>query len=155
MRDKGWYDKEGVTILEGRWQDVISSPAFQSIGKFDVVYTDTFSEDYTQLRDLFKELPNILAGPDGRFSFFNGLGATSKFVAFAGHHLLDQRTDALFYDVYTRVSEIDLDGLGLDVKWSDVDVIHEAKENRWGRSRQYFSLPIYRLPLATFKKGAK
>jgi len=155
MRDKGWYDKAGVTILEGRWQDVITTPAFQSIGKFDVVYTDTFSEDYTQLRDFFKELPNILAGPDGRFSFFNGLGATSTYLVFTKLRPPDRPTDALFYDVYTRVSEIDLDGIGLDVKWSDVDVIHEAKENRWGRSRQYFSLPVYRLPIATLKKDTK
>ena len=43
MRDNGWYDKKGVTILEGKWQDHIEA---LHIAGFDVVYTDTFSEDY-------------------------------------------------------------------------------------------------------------
>lgn len=46
MRAKGWYDRPGVTVLEGRWQDHIESEAVLGAGGFDVVYTDTFSEDY-------------------------------------------------------------------------------------------------------------
>lgn len=46
MRSLGWYDKKGVTILEGKWQDFIDSDAILGLGGFDVVYTDTFSEDY-------------------------------------------------------------------------------------------------------------
>lgn len=58
--------------------------------------------------------------------------------------------DALFYDVYTRISEIHLDGVRLDVEWSDVDVTFD-KEDRWAQSRVYFSLPLYRLPIAKLK----
>ena len=46
MRDQGWFDKEGVKVLEGKWQDFVDSEELLGIGGFDVVYTDTFSEDY-------------------------------------------------------------------------------------------------------------
>jgi hypothetical protein len=45
MREHGWYDKEGVTILEGKWQDFIGTKMLEDIA-FDAVYTDTFSEEY-------------------------------------------------------------------------------------------------------------
>jgi hypothetical protein len=45
VREKGWYDKEGVTILEGKWQDFVGTKALEDM-VFDAVYTDTFSEDY-------------------------------------------------------------------------------------------------------------
>jgi type IV protein arginine methyltransferase len=43
---KGWYDKPGVVILEGKWQDFIEGDEVQGVGGFDLIYTDTFSEDY-------------------------------------------------------------------------------------------------------------
>ena len=46
MKELGWYDKPGVKILEGKWQDFIESEEILSVGGFDVVYTDTFAEDY-------------------------------------------------------------------------------------------------------------
>lgn len=46
MRECGWYDKPGVKILEGKWQDFIESEELMSEG-FDVIYTDTFSEQYS------------------------------------------------------------------------------------------------------------
>lgn len=46
MRHQGWYEKEGVKILEGKWQDFVNSDELLNIGGFDVIYTDTFSEDY-------------------------------------------------------------------------------------------------------------
>lgn len=46
MKELGWYAKPGVKILEGKWQDFIESEELLSVGGFDVVYTDTFSEDY-------------------------------------------------------------------------------------------------------------
>lgn len=78
MRSQGWYDKKGVRIYEGRWQDFIESSELLSFGGFDVIYTDTFSEDYSDLRQFFEHLPDLLANGDSVFSFFNGLGATSK-----------------------------------------------------------------------------
>ncbi|KAJ7096265.1 S-adenosyl-L-methionine-dependent methyltransferase [Mycena epipterygia] len=132
MKDLGWYEKPGIKILEGKWQDFINADQLGSLvpeGGFDMVYTDSFSEDYVELRRFFSHLPGLL-GPRSRFSFFNGLGATN----------------ATIYDVYTRVAEVHLADAGLDVKWSDVDV--SEQRHRWGNSRPYFTLPMYRLPVA-------
>lgn len=46
MKDLGWHTKPGVKILEGRWQDFVDSDELHGVGGFDVIYTDTFSEDY-------------------------------------------------------------------------------------------------------------
>ena len=45
MRERGWYDRKGVTILEGKWQDFVGTKKLEGM-TFDAVYTDTFSEDY-------------------------------------------------------------------------------------------------------------
>lgn len=61
-----------------------------------------------------------------------------------------QAQDLLFYDVYTHIAELHLSEVGLDVQWHDVDVSNEDGENnRWGSSREYFTVPIYRLPIGT------
>jgi len=80
MRETGWYDKSGVKILEGKWQDFLDSDDLLGSGGFDMIYTDTFSEDYSDLRQFFEYLPDLMADDDSRFSFFNGLGATSEFM---------------------------------------------------------------------------
>ncbi|KAK7057134.1 S-adenosyl-L-methionine-dependent methyltransferase [Favolaschia claudopus] len=132
MKEQGWYEKPGVTILEGKWQDFINSEKIQTIvpdGAFDIVYTDPFSEDYAALRQLFGHL-QVLLGPQGKFSFFNGLGATN----------------ATIYDVYSRVAEVHLADAGFDVTWYDVDV-RDSAGDRWGSSRKYFTCPTYRLPV--------
>lgn len=46
MRSQGWYSKPNVKILEGKWQDYVDSPGLSGAGGFDVIYTDTFSEEY-------------------------------------------------------------------------------------------------------------
>ena len=46
MKSQGWYSKPNVRILEGKWQDYIDSPKLLGVGGFDVIYTDTFSEEY-------------------------------------------------------------------------------------------------------------
>ena len=46
MKSQGWYSKPNVKILEGKWQDYVDSPELLGVGKFDVIYTDTFSEEY-------------------------------------------------------------------------------------------------------------
>jgi type IV protein arginine methyltransferase len=45
MREQGWHDKKGVTVLEGKWQDFVGTEVLEGMA-FDAVYTDTFSEDY-------------------------------------------------------------------------------------------------------------
>jgi len=136
MRETGWYDKPGIKILEGKWQDFLDSDDLLSSGGFDVIYTDTFSEDYSDLRQFFEHLPDLMADADSRFSFFNGLGATNP----------------SFYDIYTHISELHLANVGIDVDWSDIDVSLDIDEDRWGQSREYFSLPIYRLPVGKMKQ---
>lgn len=151
MREKGWYDRKDVRILEGRWQDFIEGSELLRSGGFDVVYTDTFSEDYGALRQFFEHLPDLLADGDSCFSFFNGLGATSKpFMHSVPSHSYHY-PDAFFYDIYTRISELHLADIGLDVTWADVDVSFDDKEGRWDESREYFSLPLYRLPIGKMK----
>ncbi|KAG6819583.1 hypothetical protein H0H93_010509 [Arthromyces matolae] len=131
MKEQGWYEKPGVTILEGKWQDHLDSDIILGVGGFDIVYTDTFSEDYSDLRQFFESLPDLLAGPESRMSFFNGLGATN----------------ALFYDVYSHIAELHLAEVGIDVDWFDIDVSSKGGDDRWGESRNYFSLPLYFLPI--------
>ncbi|KAH0827809.1 arginine methyl transferase [Lanmaoa asiatica] len=138
LEENGWHKKSGVKILKGKWQDVLPSDEFLGLGKFDVVYTDTFAERYDELHKFFKRLPELLDGSDARFSFFNGLAATN----------------ALFYDVYTRVSDCHLSEIGAEVHWHDIEVGLDDPEDgeRWGGTRKYFTLPIYRLPIAQLKK---
>ncbi|KIK67354.1 hypothetical protein GYMLUDRAFT_37454 [Collybiopsis luxurians FD-317 M1] len=135
MKEQGWYQKPGVKILECKWQDSIQELLAVGSG-FDIVYTDTFSEDYNALRNFFDHLPDLLAGPESRFSFFNGLGATN----------------GLFYDVYMHVAELHLADVGIDVKWKDVNVSRDKYLNRWGKTREYFRLPLYRLPIGSMSE---
>lgn len=50
MRSTGWYNKPGVEILEGRWQDFVTPEKVGELigedGGFDIIYTDTFAEGY-------------------------------------------------------------------------------------------------------------
>ena len=57
MKDSGWYAKPGVKILEGKWQDFVDSEELLAVGGFDVIYTDTFSEDYKGGVSCFLFLP--------------------------------------------------------------------------------------------------
>lgn len=129
--------KPGHNILhEGRWQDIIPS-LLEKEEIFDVIYFDTFGEDYSQLRLFFMEYVVGLLSPEGRFGFFNGLGA-------------DRR---VCYDVYCRVAELDLCDAGLDTEWHDVHVQELGKEGegKWeGVKRRYWTLDRYRLPICTF-----
>jgi hypothetical protein len=57
------------------------------------------------------------------------------------------RTDALFYDVYSKLAELHLAQVGLDIAWSEVRVSAGDEEDRWGATRKYFTVPWYRLPV--------
>ena len=63
-------------------------------------------------------------------------------------------TDPTFYDIYTHISDLHLANIGLNVDWSDIDVSLDSDEDRWGQSREYFSLPIYRLPIGRMKPSS-
>ncbi|KAN0128745.1 S-adenosyl-L-methionine-dependent methyltransferase [Lactarius tabidus] len=136
MRERGWYDRKGVVVLEGKWQDFVGTNLLEDM-VFDMVYTDTFSEEYEDLRLFFDHLPKLLAGPSARFSFFNGLGATN----------------VLFYNVYMHLTELHLSEIGVDVEWDDVDVVTPG-EVRWGNTREYFAMRFYRLPVCKLRHTA-
>lgn len=87
MREKGWFDKPGVHIHQGRWQDVVPKLIEQGV-VLDAVYYDTFAEDYSALRDFFNEAVIGLMDSKGLFGFYHGLGADRQ----------------VCYDVYTKVS---------------------------------------------------
>lgn len=115
--------------------------------------TDATKRPTAALQDFFGHLPDLLAGPESRFSFFNGLGATSTQAAFPLHYSPHVGcSDALFYDVYTHLSELHLADVGIDIQWADVDVIASGNADRWGQTKEYFALPTYRLPIGRMRE---
>ncbi|OTB05920.1 hypothetical protein M426DRAFT_121318 [Hypoxylon sp. CI-4A] len=121
----------------GKWQEVI--PKLLEQGEtYDAIYFDTFGEDYSQLRLFFTEYVPGLLEDDGRFGFFNGLGADRK----------------ICYDVYAQVVEMHLSDAGMDVEWQELEVdmggLGKEGEGEWeGVKRRYWTLDKYRLPTCT------
>lgn len=138
-RSLGWFDKPGVRFFEGTWREYLKAleDGTEEYLQFDAVYTDTFSEHYSDLHDFFEVLPDWLRDEESKFSFFHGLGATSR----------------LLYDVYTNVAELHLRDIGLRTTWEDVEIAEMV--NRWevtkddqGEKRYWSeSVGAYRLPL--------
>ncbi|UNI14854.1 Type IV protein arginine methyltransferase [Purpureocillium takamizusanense] len=125
-------------VHAGRWQEVV--PRLLEQGEvYDAIYFDTFGEDYAQLKLFFTEYVPGLMDQEGRFSFFNGLGA-------------DRR---ICYDVYTKVVDMHCADAGMDVEWEESDVnmtaLKEEGQGEWeGVRRRYWTLDKYRLPICTF-----
>lgn len=126
--EKSGPEEGAFKIHAGRWQDVV--PKLIEAGEvYDAIYFDTFGEDYAQLRMFFTEHILALMEHDGRFSFFNGLGA-------------DRR---ICYDVYAKVVDMHCADAGLDVDWDEIDVdmaaLSEAGKGEWeGVRRRYWTL---------------
>jgi protein arginine N-methyltransferase 2 len=59
MRERGWYDKKGVVVLEGKWQDFVGTKLLNDMD-FDVVYTDTFSEEYEGAEQVCRRLNSLI-----------------------------------------------------------------------------------------------
>jgi protein arginine N-methyltransferase 2 len=132
MKAKGWDEKEGVTIHEGKWQDVLPDIVTDGM-MFDAIYFDTFAESYGDFREFFSEHVIGLLEQEGRWSFFNGMGADRQ----------------ISYDVYQKVVEIDLFEAGFDVEWEELDV--PELEGQWeGVRRSYFNIRKYRLPVCRY-----
>ena len=93
---------------------------------------DTFSEHYRDLHTFFEVVPNILRHEHSRFSWFHGLGATSRTL----------------YDVFTSLAELQLRDIGLSTSWEDVEVENGGEATWDGVVRRYWDIPSsYRLPL--------
>ncbi|KAJ3320830.1 hypothetical protein HDV06_004841 [Boothiomyces sp. JEL0866] len=129
MVDDGWTKLPNVTVLFGRWQDVLVD--YQET--FDGIFFDTFGEYYDDLHDFHQILPNIL-DEDGVYTFFNGLCGTNQF----------------FHDVSCRIVELELREIGFNVEFKEVAVDELGDEVWKDTKRAYWSLPTYRVPTVTF-----
>ncbi|CAG8374665.1 unnamed protein product [Penicillium salamii] len=132
MKRRGWDSKPGVVIHQGRWQDIL--PGLVAEGEqFDAIYYDTFAESYGDFREFFSEQVIGLLEQEGRWGFFNGMGADRQ----------------ISYDVYQKVAEMDLFEAGFDVQWEEIVV--PKLEGEWeGVRRAYWVVDDYRLPLCKF-----
>ncbi|KAI9833090.1 MAG: Arginine N-methyltransferase 2 [Phylliscum demangeonii] len=136
MTEAGWGAKANVVLHPGRWQDVLPRLVQRNV-RFDVVYFDTFAEDYHAFRDFFTEWLVALLDARGAWSFFHGLGADRQ----------------ICYDVYTKVVEMDLLEAGFDTEWETIAVPDEMMQPQglWdGVKRPYWKSEKYRLPICTF-----
>ncbi|KAF2269083.1 arginine N-methyltransferase 2 [Lojkania enalia] len=141
MKEQGWYDKPGIVVHEGRWQDIV--PGLIEKGElFDAIYFDTFAEEYKALREFFTEyvigLLDPAGGADregGKFGFFNGMGADRQ----------------VCYDVYNQIVELDLLEAGFDTEWETIPVPNFGEEGQWEGVRQkYWVLQNYKLATCSF-----
>lgn len=132
MKRKGWHEKPGVRIHEGRWQDIL--PTLVGEGEqFDAIYYDTFAESYNDFRDFLSEHVIGILDQEGRWGYFNGMGADRQ----------------ISYDVYQKVVEMDLFEAGYDVEWEEIPV--PKLEGEWtGVRRPYWVVDSYRLPVCKF-----
>lgn len=132
-RKNGWHERPGVELIHAKWEEALDRLSNEE-GLFDVIYWDTYAQGYGELRDFFEEVPYLLneSIPSARFSFFHGLAGTNRFL----------------YDVYTRVSELDLRETGLDTHWYDIRP-NTTSETWNGILRKYWDLDVLRIPIST------
>ena len=134
MKRKGWFDKPAVTVHEGRWQNVLPK-IMEGEQMFDVIYFDTFAEDYKALRDFFSDSVLGLLEDGGKWGFFNGLGADRQ----------------ICYDVYAKVVETDLFEAGFDTNWETLHIPNLEENDEWKDvRRRYWTLKEYKLPICYF-----
>ena len=147
MRKDGWMDRPNVTVLEGRWQDVMDKVPD---GSLDGVFFDTYGEvrslptsrrecvrfssnvhppprlnrqNHTDLEDFHAILPRVMS-PNGTYSFFNGLCPDNIF----------------FHGVACNVVKLGLEGLGFDVEFAPCEI--KVGEGEWeGVRRKVRSAP--------------
>ena len=134
MKRKGWFDKPAVTVHEGRWQNILPK-IMEEEQMFDVIYFDTFAEDYKALRDFFSDSVLGLLEDGGKWGFFNGLGADRQ----------------ICYDVYAKVVEMDLFEAGFDTNWETLHIPNLEENDEWKDvRRRYWTLKEYKLPICYF-----
>jgi type IV protein arginine methyltransferase len=141
MKEQGWYEKPGVVIHEGRWQDIVPG-LVENNTIFDAIYFDTFAEEYKALREFFSEyvigMLDPAGGPNGdggKFGFFCGMGADRQVA----------------YDVYNKIVEIDLFEAGFDTEWETIPIPDLDEQGEWeGVRRKYWALSNYKLPTCSF-----
>lgn len=131
MKNDGWYEKPGVIILEGRWQDTLYELLEKGEVFFDGIYYDTFSEHYEDMLDLYDIIVGLLK-PHGIFSFFNGLGADRQ----------------ICYDVYRSIVELDVKSYGMICDYKTVKLTDLPS---WDKVKQsYYNCNYYYHPIIKF-----
>lgn len=129
MKETGWFEKPGVHIIQGRWQDV-RAEIEKDGAEYDGIFYDPFGEYYHDMRRFFDVVTATLA-VGSTFSFFHGLGADRQ----------------ISYDIYTQVVEIDLQDFALGISWEHIDV----EPIDWhGTKRAYWNVEQYRLPVCRY-----
>lgn len=131
MREDGWFERDNVVVLEGRWQDTLSALLDEGTVFFDAIYYDTFSEHYSDMLELYDNVVGLLK-PEGVFSFFNGLGA-------------DRR---VCYDVYRRIVDVDVRNYGMQCHFTAIPL--PEKPDWENVRRSYFSCDTYFHPEIRF-----
>lgn len=153
MKEEGWTEKKGVVVHEGRWQDVVEKLVEQNV-TFDAIYFDTFAEEYKALREFFSEYVIGLLDSEGRFGFFNGLGADRKVcydvytkVSYIHYHYLLRRSS----NHSLQIVEMELFEAGFDTEWEELPIPDLDADGEWeGVRRKYWVLDTYRLPTCKF-----
>ncbi|EDO17685.1 hypothetical protein Kpol_1004p62 [Vanderwaltozyma polyspora DSM 70294] len=145
MKEDGWFDKKGVVVLTGRWQDELNKIIDEGGIYFDGIYYDTFSEGYEDMIELYDNIVGLLK-PDGIFSFFNGLGGDRQ----------------LCYEVYKEIVSIDMKNYGMRCEYRVVPVGIKSEGNgdkgkggieepNWQDiKRSYYNIPYYYHPEIQF-----
>jgi type IV protein arginine methyltransferase len=132
LERKGWLENAGIFVHAGKWQDVLPTMIGDGLC-FDAIFYDTFAESYKDFKDFFSEYVLGLLDSDGKWSYFNGMGADRQ----------------ISYDVYQKIVEIDLYEAGYEVEWAEVDL--PDLESEWdGVRRKYWNVAKYRLPVCKF-----
>ncbi|GMH52241.1 hypothetical protein TrRE_jg6542 [Triparma retinervis] len=130
MKKDGWCDKPNVTVLFGRWQDVIGKVTANSL---DGAFFDTYAENHTDLTEFHQHLPRILA-PGGVYSFFNGLCPDNIF----------------FHGVACQVIKLELESLDFEVEFAGCEI--QVKDEAWeGVRRKYWHFDFYYIPICVLK----
>uniref|UniRef100_A0A7S2C2A1 RMT2 domain-containing protein n=1 Tax=Octactis speculum TaxID=3111310 RepID=A0A7S2C2A1_9STRA len=120
----GWTEKENVTVLFGKWQDVI-----HEAGKFDGVFFDTYGEYYEDMHNFHELLPNLL-NPGGIYSFFNGMCPFNIF----------------FHGVACELVRLELQAIGLVSHFVPIQI--QLDPATWqGVRRKYWQRETYYLPI--------
>jgi protein arginine N-methyltransferase 2 len=131
MMSSGWDKIDHVTVVFGRWQDVIDSLGM----KFDGIFFDTYGEFYEDMQLLHKRLPTLM-NPGGVYSFFNGLSPDNIF----------------FHLVAGEVARRELNELGFEVSYYPIRVEKQAWDETWdGISRKYWHFDQYFVPKCMFR----
>jgi len=132
MDEENW-DRPGVRIVRGKWQDEIPKLVEEGI-KFDGIFFDTYGEHFTDLENFHNLLPQILKKASGVYSFFNGLAPDNIF----------------FHGVACQCVKLQLGGIGLDTEFASCEM--DVSDETWkGVRRKYWHNGTYYLPICTWR----